>query len=254
MTRIIHGVGRLTCFLLLCFGMMAGAFAATDEIGIVMNVDGSLSAKGTDGSLRPMAIWAKVFNGDTLFTGKDSYARVKFSDGGQVSLRPNSQFLIENYHHEEQEPKKDVARFNLLKGGLRAVSGLIGKRGDQDSYGMSTKTATVGIRGTKFGVLFCKGDCEDIPLPADGRPLEDGTYLDVQEGTIIVRNSAGTQLLNTGQYGFVGSVNTPPAIVPQERGVKIVIPAKISLDKVRGEPGSEDNGDGEKAPPLVCPI
>lgn len=247
MKRMIHRLGRLACFMWLCFGVAAGAFAAANEVGMVMNVEGNLSAKGADGSLRPLAVWAKVLAGDTLFTGKDSYARVKFSDGGQISLKPASQFQIEAYHHDPQVPEKDAARFNLLKGGLRAISGLIGKRGDPDSYGVKTQTATVGIRGTKFGVLFCKGDCADIPPSADGKPLSDGTHLDVLEGTIIVMNSAGSQLLNAGQFGFVGSASTPPTMVPEERGVRVDIPARMSLDRVRGTPG-EKNHDKDGMP------
>jgi hypothetical protein len=265
MEQLIRRLGWMACFMWLCLGMVAGASAATADkgAGVVMNVEGALSAKGADGELRSLATWAKVFAGDTLFTGKDSFARVKFSDGGQVSLRPDSQFLIEGYNHEEQEPKKDEAKFNLLKGGMRAISGLIGKRGDPDSYGVKTQTATVGIRGTKFGVLFCKGDCTDIPLPTDGKPLENGTHLEVLEGQIVVKNAAGSQLLNAGQFGFVASVNTPPIVVPPDRGVKVDIPAKLMIDKVRGGSDGENEGagddigaveDGKEPEPLVCPI
>ena len=268
MKQIIRRFGQLACFMWLCFGLSAGAFAAaatttTTDIGMVMNVEGELSAKGADGSLRPLKAWGKVLVGDMLFTGKDSFARVKFSDGGQISLKPSSQFKIEGYNYDEQDPKKDAAGFNLVKGGLRAISGAIGKRGDPDSYSVKTRTATVGIRGTKYGVLFCQRDCENMPPPADGSPLSDGTHVDVLEGTIIVKNSAGSQLLNAGQFGFVGSINTPPVIVPPERAIRVDIPAKIFVDKVRGQgPGGAERKPGEKGKqdggkndtPNVCPI
>lgn len=254
MEQIIQRFGLLACFMWLCFGMAAGAVAATtSDIGMVTNVEGDLSAKGGDGTLRKLAVWGKVLVGDILFTGKDSYARVKFADGGQISLKPFSQFKIEEYHHDEQEPGKDAAKFDLLKGGLRAVSGLIGKRGDPDSYSVKTRTATVGIRGTKFGVLVCQGDCEDIPPPADGSPLADGTHIDVQEGQIIVKNSAGVQLLNAGQFGFVGSATVPPAVIPMERAIKVDIPAKLSVDNVRGKGDGDKGTNGKDAAP-VCPL
>ena len=243
MKQTIRRFGRLACFIWLCLGMSAGAVAAANDIGMVMNVQGNLTAKGTDGALRPLGVFGKVLVGDTLFTGKDSYARVKFSDGGQISLSPTTQFRIEDYHHDEQKPGEDAARFNLLKGGLRAVSGLIGKRGDPDSYSVKTRTATVGIRGTKYGVLFCQGDCADLPPAADGNPIADGTHFDVLEGTIIVRTSAGTQLLNAGQFGFAGDINIPAVVVPVERGVTVHIPDSVTIDKIRGN-GSEGN---------VCP-
>ncbi|OGT12992.1 MAG: hypothetical protein A3F73_13260 [Gallionellales bacterium RIFCSPLOWO2_12_FULL_59_22] len=248
----------------LCFGMAAYAFAA-GEIGMVMNMEGSMTARGTDGALRALKIFSKVLPGDTLFMSKDSYARVKFADGAQISLLPGTQFKIENYQFDAQQPEKDRAGFNLIKGGLRAVSGLIGKRGDQDSYSVKAQTATVGIRGTHFGMLLCKGDCASIPT-LEGRPPEDGLHLDVAEGVIMLRNAGETQLLTAGQFGLVKDAAASPVAVPVERGVKVEIPAKISLDRVRGVSGDErhDEGrtDGDDAPESgelksnanVCPI
>ncbi|MDO8464351.1 MAG: FecR domain-containing protein [Gallionella sp.] len=253
MKQITRRLGQLVCFMWLCFGMATGAFAAANDIGVVMNVEGELTAKGGDGALRKLGVWGKVLAGDTLFTGKDSFARVKFSDGGQISLKPASQFKIEGFHYDEQDPKKDAAGFNLLKGGLRAISGAIGKRGDPDSYSVKTRTATVGIRGTKYGMLFCQGDCADQPPPADGSPLSDGTHLDVTEGSIIVRNPAGNQLLNAGQFGYVGSISTPPVMVPPERAIKVDIPAKIFVDRVRGQGPAERKLDAKVDPKAVKP-
>lgn len=244
MKQTAHSFIQLACFMGMALSTTA-AFAATaapaSEIGIVMNVEGSLSAKGSDGKLRVLAGRDKVFGGDVLFTGKDSYARVKFSDGGQISLRPTSQFKIEKFNFDEKQPGKDAAEFNLIKGAMRSISGMIGKRGDPDSYSVKTREATAGIRGTKFGVRLCKADCDDTPLP-DGSPIPDGTHFDVLEGTIIVKNASGSQLLNQGQFGYVGSVSTPPAIVPPERAIRVEIPAKISLDKIRGNTDKDDQG------------
>lgn len=243
MRRVIHGLGRLACFIWLCFGMVAGASAAS-ETGMVMNMDGTMTARGTDGELREMKIFSKVLLGDTLFMGRDSYARVKFADGGQISLQPGSQLRVETYHFNAQEPDKDNAGFNLLKGGLRAISGLIGKRGDPDSYGVKAETATVGIRGTHFGVLICKNNCTDLRT-ADGKPPEDGLHVDVAEGSVVLRNAGRTQLLNAGQFAYVRDINTPPVIIPAERSMKVTIPARISLDRVRGKSGDEKGGEGK---------
>ncbi len=240
MKHSAHSFIQLACFMGMALTTTA-VFAAASEIGIVMNVEGSLSAKGSDGKLRMLGGRDKVFGGDVLFTGKDSYARVKFSDGGQISLRPTSQFKIEKFNFDEKQPGKDAAEFNLIKGAMRSISGMIGKRGDPDSYSVKTREATAGIRGTKFGVRLCKGDCDDTPLP-DGSSLPDGTHFDVLEGTIIVKNASGSQLLNQGQFGYVGNISTPPSIVPAERAIRVEIPAKISLDKIRG--GSEKEGPG----------
>jgi len=232
---------------------------------MVMNVEGSMTARGADGSLRAMKIFSKVLPGDILFMSKDSYARVKFADGAQISLQPGAQFKIEDYQFDAQQPDKDRAGFNLLKGGLRAVSGLIGKRGDQDSYSVKAQTATVGIRGTHFGMLLCKGDCADISTP-EGKPPEDGLHLDVAEGVIVLRNAGETQLLNAGQFGLVRDAAAPPVVIPVERGIKVDIPARILLDRVRGVSDEKRHDEGrtdgdDAAEPgkaesnaYVCPI
>jgi hypothetical protein len=249
MKQSVLTFGQLACFVGLTFCMTFAALAATNEIGVVINVEGTLTAKGLDGSLRPLAAKAKVLAGDTLFTGKDSYARVKFSDGGQISLRPKTQFKIEKYNFDEQQPGKDAAEFNLVKGAMRSISGLVGKRGDPDSYSVKTREATAGIRGTKFGIRFCQGDCEDVPLPADGKPIADGSHFDVLDGIIIVKNMTGSELLlNAGQFGYVSNGNTPPVIVPPDHAVRVEIPLTLSFDNVRGAPSEPIILPGGKLP------
>jgi hypothetical protein len=253
----------------LCLGMADSVFAAAAaEAGVVVNMEGSLAAKGADGSLRALANGEKVLAGDTLFTSKDGYARIRFADGGLMSLRPNSQFKIESFNFDEKQPNKDNASFNLIKGGLRAVSGLIGHRGDPDSYGVKTHTATIGIRGTQYGAQLCQGDCANIPTP-DGTPPADGLHVDVTGGIVQVKNAAGTQLLNAGQFGYVSDANAAPIVVPAERGISVEIPARMSVDRVddrtRGGPGGAKGsgpggtgGPGSTPPPAapnanVCP-
>ena len=260
MTQTIRMVGAHVALLAcLCFAMANCAFAAaaTSEAGIVVNMEGSLVAKGADGVLRALSLGAKVFAGDMLFTSKDSYARIKFADGGLMSLKPHAQFQIESFHFDEKEPKGDSAVFTLVKGGLRAVSGLVGKRGDPDSYGVKTRAATIGIRGTDYGVQLCKGDCADIPTP-DEIPLEDGLHVDVSHGVVLVKNAAGSQLVREGEFSYVRDFSTAPVVVPAERGTNVEIPARINVDKVRGKGEGVRNGldgaNGAKQTPNACPV
>jgi hypothetical protein len=197
------------------------AGAAHAGVGVVANVSGPLSVKKTDGAVRALAVNSAVDSGDTLFTEKDTFARVKFADGGEVTLRPNSQFQVENFRFAENQAKEDNAVFRLVKGGLRAITGLIGKR-NQEKYSMTAPTATIGIRGTHFGVLFCQNDCGGITT-ADGKTPEDGLHVDVADGAIIVTNQGGQQLFGAGQSGFVQTPTTPPVIVPENKAVKVEV-------------------------------
>jgi hypothetical protein len=70
------------------------------------------------------------------------------------------------------EAKRDGFMMRLVKGGLRAVTGLIGKR-NPNNVRMRAGTATIGIRGTHWGVM-CVG--EDT-CQSGGSDAEDDAWL-----------------------------------------------------------------------------
>ena len=170
--------------------------------------------------------------GDTLSTEQETYARIKFADGAEVVLRPGSQLKIAAYAFDEAKPQSDNIVLSMLKGGLRAVTGLVGKR-NRDAVSVSTTTATIGIRGTHFGALICQNDCGGIPT-VSGNPPQNGLHLDVADGAIVVRNTAGQQVITSGQFGFVQSASTPPVIVPPSQGIQVTMPTSISQNNSSG--------------------
>jgi hypothetical protein len=216
------------------------AEAAAGTAGQVTHLSGTLSVKRTDGTTKLLAVKSDVQEGDTLSTETDTYARVKFADGGEVVLRPNSQLKVESFSFNQAKPESDNVFLSMLKGGLRAVTGLIGKR-NRDKVSVSTAPATIGIRGTHWGMLLCQGDCGSVPT-ASGQPPADGLHLDVADGAIMVSNSAGQQMLNAGQFGFVQNFNTLPQIVPPQQGIQVTMPPNIS----RNDPGGRGIGRGQQ--------
>jgi hypothetical protein len=189
----------------------AGAIAA-NAAGSVTHLSGMLLAKKADGTARILTQKSEVMAGDTLATADDSYARVKFTEGGEVTLRPNTQFEIREYSYEADRPERDNIVLGLAKGGLRAITGLIGKR-NQNKVQMQTSTGTIGIRGTIFGALQCNNDCGRIRTAAGTVP-ENGLHLDVQEGGIFFINNRDRRDYDVGQFGYVRDINTPPELVP----------------------------------------
>jgi hypothetical protein len=139
-----------TKWLLFLASLLATAAAWAGEVaGTVVNLSGPLLAKKPDGTVKVLSVKSTVEQGDTLVSEKDTYARIKFSDNSEITLRPNSTFKIESFSFDEGKPEKDSAVFNLVKGGLRAVTGTLGKR-NHEKFGLNTPTATIGIRGTIF--------------------------------------------------------------------------------------------------------
>ncbi len=190
--------------------------------GTIVQLSGTLSVKRADGSTRILSMKSEVIPGDTLETQKDSYAQIKFQDGGSITLKPNTQFTIASYNFVEAKPQEDNVAFRLLKGGLRAVSGLISKRGNQDAYRMDTVTARIGIRGTIFDVDDCKSGTCKKEGGSGSQAQESGVYVSVRDGEVSVGNSAGTLLLAAGQFGFVASNNILPKLLPGDPGLGVI--------------------------------
>lgn len=226
---MINPARLLALSALLSLGFATPAFA--EAVGTVTHSSGTVSVKRADGTTRLLGLRSEVHEGDRISTQSDTYTRVKFKDGGELTLRPNSQVQVANYNFKENAPEKDNVVINLLKGGLRAISGLIGRR-SKENVSFKTPTATIGIRGTNFGLLFCQADCSGVPT-VSGQPPADGLHLDVANGEIVASNPGGSLNFTVGQFGFVGGPNTPPVLVPPTDGIRVTIP-----------PGFKEGGSG----------
>ncbi len=165
-------------------------------------------------------------------TAQGTYARMKFADGAETVLRPESQMKIESYKFDDKRPENDNVLVSLLKGGMRSVTGLIGRR-SRDKVLVTAPSATIGIRGTYFGMLVCQNDCGSIPTPRGGPP-PNGLHVDVLDGAVTVRNNAGQQVLNAGQFGYVASATTAPVQVPAGQGIQVTMPVAISRNAGTG--------------------
>lgn len=199
--------------------------ALAENVGVVSHLLGTLSVERIDGSHALLATQSEVNQGDLLTTEKGTFARVKFNDHSEVVLRPATQLKVQNFNFIDLKPEQDSAVLNLIKGGLRKVTGLIGKR-NQPMEQFNTPVATIGIRGTHYGLLFCQNDCRNIPT-VTGRVLADGLHIDVAKGLIFVQNQAGSLLVKEGQFAYVKDAKTAPVLVDTEDGVQVTIPPTI---------------------------
>lgn len=229
-------------FAVLALGLFWVPVAYSATAGQVTHLSGTLSAKRADGTSKLLAVKSEVAEGDTLSTEAETYARVKFADGGEVVLRPGTQLKIASYAYNAAKPESDNIVMSMLKGGLRAVTGLVGKR-SREKVSFETTTATIGIRGTHFGALLCQNDCGGVPTTG-GTPPPNGLHVDVTNGAITMTNPAGTVQINAGQFGFVPNANTPPMIVPPQQGIQVTMPNSIAQNKGSGK-GVGKSGDAE---------
>ena len=107
-------------------GMLAAvAGAAVASNATITQLSGTLSVKKPDGSVRILSQKSQIESGDTVNTEHDSYAQIKFSDGAQLTLKPNTAVKIDNFKFSEEKPAEDSFLYSLVKGGLRAVTGIV---------------------------------------------------------------------------------------------------------------------------------
>jgi len=212
---------------ILGLGLAAACAVASADTGTVTQLSGTLSVRKADGSVRILSQRSQIATGDTINTQQDSYAQIKFSDGGQLTLKPNTAVKIDNFKFAEEKPAEDSFVYSLLKGGLRAVTGIVGKR-SSDKYELGTATATIGIRGTTLSADDClnnrTGDCAR---------LDSAVYVGVADGEVVVRNGAGELGLNAGQFGLI-QPNQRPLFLSTDPGLQFTPPATFIQSVMAG--------------------
>jgi len=181
------------------------------KAGHIVVGSGRLVARAEDGTERRLRRRAVVYAGDTIVVGKNAFVQIRFTDGGLFSLRPDSEFKISEYRHQEKETENGKVVFELLKGGLRTISGSIGKK-DKENYQLKTPVSTIGIRGTHYGVRLCAGDC----VSPQGDQMPDGLYGGVVDGAISITNQSGEGIIGNDQYFHVETIDSPlqPLLAP----------------------------------------
>jgi FecR protein len=169
------------------YPLLAQATAGVAQFSV-----GEVSLQRTTG-VAPLPSGARVESGDLITTGNSGRTQLRFTDGGMVSLQPNSQFKISKYA-DTGDGKQDSFLVDFARGGMRALTGLIGKR-NRDNYKVTTTTATIGIRGSGFSMAY----------------NTDGTLgITTELDAIEVCTKAGCIGLNVGESAIVTSADALP--------------------------------------------
>lgn len=208
------------------------ATAWAEAAAVVMNLSGTASVQRADGRMGVLARDSELAAGDVIQTEERSKVLLRFSDGAMVTVRSNSRILIESYNYDEANPEADNTALNLLKGGMRAISGAVGKRGNKDAYSSRNFASTIGIRGTGYIVRACvsasdsgMNDCQSLRVPAEmvnsiGN-LVDGLYFTVTDGVIVITNATGSYDFTAGQSGYIRDFDSQPKELTEDPGLQL---------------------------------
>lgn len=233
-------------------------YAATEN-GTALMIRGVVTATSESKVSRTLIKGGAVFSGDVVSTAPQSFAVIRMLDDTKLTLRPDTTIAIGEFNLDEG---KEEGCVNLIKGGLRTVTGLIGER-RPEAFTVDTPVASIGIRGTDFVTRICEGElCQldqnkyteerlgavDDPAFAKelNEELPEGVYSHCVTGAIVMSQCAGQAEsfkigqcrraqqtdcyevnLNAGQAGYIGQTFLEPR---GDSGVLPRIPKFIEND------------------------
>jgi len=160
--------------------------------------DGALTSMRGDVRIGNTAAAAnqRVLSGATITTGIGAQAIIKFDDQQQVVLDQNTTFRIADFRYRAQEPRGDRAVFDLLRGALRFITGVVGAR-NPNIVQLRVPQATIGVRGTDFMVA-----------------LVNPAFVNVVSGAVSTTNAGGTVVFGAGSIGQVASASSLAVPIP----------------------------------------
>ncbi len=160
---------KLIILMLLSTFLMTPALSSEKEAGKALLTKGSVTSI-RDGKNVALMRRSLIYVKDEIRVGAKARAQFRMVDQAIISLQENSIFKINQYKFG-QGVNQDSAFLELLSGGLRTITGAIGK-GNKKAYELRTPLATIGIRGTDYEVEI----------------VSNGMFVAVWDGIIHVRS------------------------------------------------------------------
>ncbi len=147
---------RATVLVALALSLLAAsAWAAEGEtVGSIKNVQGQATVVRGQESL-PAAVGMRLSRSDLLKTGANGSLGVILRDDTVFSLGPNTEMALADFAFSPAEGKLSLVT-RMMRGTAAYLSGQIGRLSPQ-SVRFETPVATIGIRGTLFGVKIEDG-------------------------------------------------------------------------------------------------
>jgi hypothetical protein len=203
-----------------CLAVTPRAALSEEPAGHILWAFGQVERVGADGVAKPLAKGDAVFEGDTIRSAAGSHAQLVMSDEALVAVRAESSVKLTKYSYHGVEDGSERAIIDLLKGGLRSVTGAIGHT-NKENYQLRNDMHVIGIRGT---------DHETYANDA-------GTFSRVTLGGTYIQTPSGRIDVAPGEIAFASRRND---LVPQrlERTPEFMQMASLS----RGNTGPKLRG------------
>jgi hypothetical protein len=138
---------RFAAVLAACLLAAPGLAHSRQPAGHALWVFGQVERVGADGVAKPLAKGDAVFEGDVIRSAAGSHAQFVMTDEALVAVRAETSVKFTKYTYAGREDGTERAVIELLKGGLRSVTGAIGRH-NKENYQLKNEMHVIGIRGT----------------------------------------------------------------------------------------------------------
>jgi hypothetical protein len=233
-----------------CLIFIVSPVAHAGIAGYAQFVNGNVQITNSAGQIHILQKGDAVSESDTLTTSKGASAQIKMRDGGFVVIRPDSQLKFDSFIFSGEEDGTEQNFFSLLRGGVRAITGLIGHL-HKANYHITTTSSTIGIRGTDHETFVV------VPGSKLAETVPAGTYNKVNAGETTMTTDKGVINILPNQMGFAGGMDQMPQLQPVNLNIFTVTPAPLSQAKgakkdasVRGNTVVDGAIQGQDAAPM----
>jgi len=202
------------------------------RVGYVSQLDGKVSSTDDFGREAILQVNSLIFEGDRIETDPESRVQILMDDGAEVMLKGDTVLKITEYVITAGYDEGSSSVFDLLRGGLRKITGAIGASA-MANYQVQTGMATIGIRGTDYVIKLCKLD--DCTRTVSRNDPDAKLHAVVLKGAITLTTDEEVQILMAmGEYGTAtpdalrieDSVPVPAGFLDQEEGQQFATSAQ----------------------------
>ncbi|WP_378235149.1 FecR family protein [Aquincola agrisoli] len=200
--------------------LLPGALRA-EPAATVLFASGEARIRSSQGELRQPAKGGLVDSGDTIETGRGR-VQLRMIDGAMMSLNEETVLRLDDYRAAGTAGDDERGFMSLVKGGLRTISGSIGKA-RPERYKLDTPAGTIGIRGTEYSAA-----------------VDQGLHVSVFGGRVAVCNDGGCIDVPKGFGAFTPGRDIRPAV--SARLAVVVPPASSSQEQASSSGEAEAGG------------
>jgi hypothetical protein len=170
----------------------------------------------------------KLKERDSILTKNKSKVQIIFNDETIITVGKNSNFSISEYVYEDNNPKSS-AKFGLIRGAMRTITGKIGKIAPE-RFSVKTKTTTIGIRGTNFTIrgagragrqqVYCTFGAVDVKVLSTGLTtnVPRGTFVALAvDGSTKLQKYSVTDIKNMQEEEFTSKITQKKTLKQKTR-------------------------------------